>query len=220
MKKIIVSLACVFMFSIKCMKPELRIEPNESGFLREYHDSEVNMELRKDEFFLPRTEQELNVVHESYLSSEYKSVFFCSIVANIEGELSARCKDGRIDLIDKYLGYMKVSFEHFLSFKDRDFSDAFFSHFEDDMSSWIIGTENLVEDPSNSFTRESLHLSHVIFEIASMLSQVPCLADRPSLFDEYSRLYLSDEYRQSSEYRERYIIVEKMLTEGISLGKE
>jgi hypothetical protein len=209
------------------MRPQLRIEPNESGFLREYHDKKIAFqhEHRDDEgfhkrnFFLPGTEQELNVVYEFYLTNQYKSVFFSSIVANIEGELDARCKDGCIDLIDSYLEYMRVSFKLFLDFdKDREFSDTFFSHFEDDMSSWILSREGLVEDSSNNFTRESLHLSHVIFEIASMLSQVECLADKPSLFDEYSRLYLSDEYKQSSEYREKSVIIEKLLGVGIDLG--
>lgn len=220
MNMLFMVVSCMLVFGCECMMPRLCIEQVESRYLEEYHESELNRDLEEDDFFLPITEQELDVVYEAYKKSEYQNVFFSSIIANIECEIEARCKDGQLGAIDRYLQYLNKSFDCFLSFRDTSFSNSFFIAFDKDIFLFVLGIEELIEDSSNDFTRDSMHFVHVVKELSAMLEGIQCIqgiSREGSLFASYERICLDDEYKNSDEYRQECALVLDALNDGMPL---
>jgi hypothetical protein len=211
----------IFLFlvvwDINAMQPQLCIEANEKSHLAEYHRScEIDAELGRDRY-MPKTQEELESLFERYQASEYGVVFFIDMTANIEGELSARCKDGDVFVLNKYLDHMRVSFGMINSFKDTGFREGFFTHFRDDFNRWILSMEDLVKNDEHTFTRELLYLPYTIQYVDNIISNVECLKDYGSIFEDYCRCCLDDTYEQSIEYKNMYAVIEQMLGEGINL---
>jgi hypothetical protein len=206
----------LFSMNAEAMLPQLCIETNESGYLLSYHQScERDAELERD-YYMPGTQEELEALFGVYSATEYKDAVVIDMTANIEGELSARCQDGDIRMLDKYLGHMSTSFALINDFRDLEFSEEFFLHFADDFDRWILEMEDLVRENSN-FTRESLHLPYTVKYIDGLYSGIRCLSDRGSIFEEYCKCCLDASYKQSPEYKALYAEIEKIFTEGITL---
>lgn len=222
MKKIFSLLFWGIMGTVHAMSnmPKLCIEENETGNLRLYHDEAKREPQEWRRRYLPLKESELEALFEQYKIDEYKSVFFNPVIANIGCELIARCEDGDLVLIDKYLNNMRIAFDLFQNFdKDQEFVNLFFSCFSDDMTRFVMN----IGDEVNSRERliDKAHFTHVVYEIDKMWPRKYDLLSEWGPFDifnSYKRWYLDEGYEESEEYKYIYATVVQALSEGVPIA--
>ncbi len=200
--------------------PKLCIEENETGNLRLYHDEAKREPQEWRRRYLPLKESEVEALFDQYQINEYKDIFFYPVVENIDGELSARCEDGDLVLIDKYLNNVKIAFDLFQKFdKDQEFVNLFFSRFRAGMGGWVMDTGTKVN--SGKISIDKAHLTHVVYEIDKMWPrQYDSLSEWGpwEIFDTYKRWYLDEGFEESEEYKYIYATVVQALSEGVPIA--
>jgi hypothetical protein len=205
--------------------PSIAYSEGEGSNLARYHKQIASSKMDVY-YFMPQSESELLALYDSYNSGQIKGGYFSpleqlwvTVSGVIKEEFTCRCIDGKKSIIDTYLKMFGEFVRITDVFRDQSFLEPIYKqplcYLGEHLTLFIVNLEGSFIEHSE-LTRSSTYLPYTVSEIDKILNASSIFRD-VKLAEFYRTHYLTDEFRDSSEYQAIYNAIAGTFEEGISL---
>jgi hypothetical protein len=201
---------------------------NEDPALAKYHGYLASENGKVDNFFMPRSEEELRALFNLYTSGAIKDSRFGmpaieriwrSLVDNIKEEFTYRCMDGNKVLVDEYLAHFHSFIKIIDGFPEQSFLENLYkghNNLVHSLNLFVINVERRIGEGRNNLTRESTHLPYTVNEIDKILKESRHFKEA-DFAEHYRKYHLTEEYKECPEFQAAYNAISGAFSQGVSL---